>query len=90
MCGIFLNINSLFRLLTSYIGWLKDWGMSYKCLFYLAGGPMVLGSFLLAPTIWMKSVNVDMNGENSVVLMNEPNLDVNNELDSEVQKLTVL
>lgn len=73
------------------VGWLKEYDMPYKSLFYLAGGPMIIGSFLLAPTIWMKSGNLDVKVENSLVVMNEQNSEIDNEqAEDEVQRLTVV
>ena len=73
------------------IGWLKKYDIAYRCLFYLAGGPMIVGSLILAPTIWMKNNSLDLTGENNLVLMNESNPEINSEpADLEVQRLTVL
>ena len=52
---------------------------------------MIVGSLILAPTIWMKNNSLDLTGENNLVLMNESNPEINSEpADLEVQRLTVL
>ncbi|XP_046860035.1 monocarboxylate transporter 10-like isoform X2 [Xenia sp. Carnegie-2017] len=52
------------------VGWLRDINISYKSLFYMSGGPMMLGAVILAPTIWMEN-KVDCH-ENSQSSINEP------------------
>jgi hypothetical protein len=71
-------------------GWLKEAGIPYRCLFYLTGGPMILGALILAPTIFMDSG--DTFQDNSLVLMNEPVLPEHEGKRHriEIQKLTVL
>ncbi|CAB4004502.1 monocarboxylate transporter 10-like [Paramuricea clavata] len=71
------------------VGWVRDAGISYKCLFYLTGGPMILGALILLPTIWMK--NEASFPDNSIVLMNDPALpESNSQHRIEIERLTVL